>query len=102
MLVEAGHHCTISACRYINVIVHYIIPWEQCKKYEYENLNALCPNCQRRADQEEIDRKALKIYIANLRFAIEKYSQFEINILFELYKVYLVTVYHFLTILVCL
>ena len=84
VLVEAGHRCAIPTCRYIDVDVHHIVPWEQCKKHEYENLIALCPNCHRRADQEEVDRKSLRIYKANLRFAIEKYSQFEMDVLFEL------------------
>jgi len=84
VLVEAGHRCAIPTCRHIDVDVHHIVPWEQCKKHEYENLIALCPNCHRRADQGEIDRKSLRIYKANLRFAIDKYSQFEMDVLFEL------------------
>ena len=84
VLVDAGHRCAIPTCRHIDVDVHHIVPWEQCKKHEYENLIALCPNCHRRADQGEIDRKSLRIYKANLRFAIDKYSQFEMDVLFEL------------------
>lgn len=86
VLVEAGHRCAIPTCRYIEIDVHHIIPWEACKKHEYENLIALCPNCHRRADRGEIDRKSLRIYKANLRFAHDKFSQFEIDILFELYN----------------
>jgi len=86
VLIEAGHRCAIPTCRHIDVDVHHIVPWEQCEKHEYDNLIALCPNCHRRADRGEIDRKALRIYKANLRFAIEKYSQFEMDILFELSK----------------
>lgn len=84
VLVEAGHRCAITTCRHIEVDVHHITPWETCKKHEYDNLIALCPNCHRRADRGEIDRKSLRIYKANLRFAIEKYSQFEMDVLFEL------------------
>ena len=84
VLVEAGHRCAIPTCRHIDVDVHHIVPWEQCKKHEYENLIALYPNCHRRADQGEIERKSLRIYKANLRFAIDKYSQFEMDVLFEL------------------
>ena len=87
VLVEAGHRCAIPTCRHIDVDVHHIVPWEQCKKHEYENLIALCPNCHRRADREEIDRMSLRTYKANLRFAVEKYSQFEMDVLFELYKI---------------
>lgn len=86
VLVEAGHRCAIPTCRHIDVDVHHIVPWEQCKEHKYENLIALCPNCHRRADRGEIDRKSLRIYKANLRFAMEKYSQFEMDVLFELFK----------------
>ena len=86
VLIEVGHRCAIPTCRYIDVDVHHIEPWEQCRKHEYENLIALCPNCHRRATRGDIDRKSLRKYKANLRFAIEKYSQFEIDVLFELSK----------------
>jgi len=74
VLVEAGHRCAIPTCRYIEVEIHHIIPWATCQKHEYENLVALCANCHRRADRGEIDRKALRIYKANLRFAHDKFS----------------------------
>src|SRR5215210_7733937 len=86
VLVEAGHRCAIPTCRHIEVDIHHIIPWEQCQKHEYENLIALCPNCHRRADRGEIDRKALRIYKANLRYAHDKFSQLEIDMLFEVYR----------------
>src|ERR1043165_9906774 len=84
VLVEAGHRCAIPTCRYIDVDVHHIIPWETCHEHKYENLIALCPNCHRRAGSEEIDRKSLRMYKANLRFAHDKFSQFEIDVLFAL------------------
>ena len=86
VLVEAGHRCAIPTCRYIEVDAHHIIPWETCQKHEYENLIALCPNCHRRADKGDIDRKALRMYKANLRFAHDKFSQFEMDLMFELYQ----------------
>ena len=86
VLVEAGHRCAIAQCRYIDTMIHHIIPWEKCKKHEYENLIALCPNCHKRADAGEIDRKALRIYKANLRYTHDKFSQFEVDMLFEAYK----------------
>jgi HNH endonuclease len=85
VLVEAGHRCAIPTCRYIQVDIHHIIPWEKCQAHEYDNLIALCSNCHKRADNAEIDRKALKIYKANLRFAHDKFSQLEIDVLFELH-----------------
>ncbi|MGO9006426.1 MAG: HNH endonuclease [Beijerinckiaceae bacterium] len=84
VLVEAGHRCAIPTCRYIEVDVHHIVAWSQCKEHEYDNLIALCPNCHRRADRGEIDRKALRLYKFNLRFAHDKYSQIEMDVLFEL------------------
>jgi hypothetical protein len=85
VLVEAGHRCAIPTCRYIEVDVHHIIPWAQCQAHEYDNLIALCPNCHRRADRGDIDRKSLRLYKINLRFAHDKFSQLEIDVLFELY-----------------
>lgn len=84
VLVEAGHRCAIPTCRHIEVDVHHIVPWAQCQAHEYDNLIALCPNCHRRADRGDIDRKSLRLYKTNLRFAHDKYSQLEIDVLFEL------------------
>ena len=84
ILVEAGHRCSIPACRSLNVDIHHIIPWGKSKKHEYKNLIALCPNCHRRAEKGEIDRKSLYMYKDNLRYIIEKYSKFEIDVLFTL------------------
>ena len=84
VLVEAGHRCAIPTCRHIEVDIHHIIPWAKSRDHGYDNLIALCPNCHRRADRDEIDAKSLRIYKANLRFAHDKYSQFEIDFLFEL------------------
>ena len=83
VLVEAGHRCAIPTCRHIEVEVHHIIPWAKCKKHEYDNLIALCPNCHNRADQGHIDQKSLRLYKFNLRFAHDKFSQLEIDVLFE-------------------
>jgi hypothetical protein len=47
-------------------------------------LIALCPNCHRRADRGEIDRRALRLYKYNLRFAHDKFSQLEMDVLFQL------------------
>jgi hypothetical protein len=84
VLVEAGHRCAIPTCRHIETEIHHIVPWAQCRVHEYENLIALCPNCHNRADRGEIDRKALRLYKNNLRFAHDKFSQLELDVLFEL------------------
>ena len=86
VLVEAGHRCAITICRHIEVDIHHIVPWEDCQTHEYDNLIALCPNCHRRADRGEIDRKSLRIYKASLRFTHDRFSQFEVDILFEACK----------------
>lgn len=86
VLVEAGHRCAIPTCRHIQIDIHHIIPWAQRQAHEYDNLIALCPNCHRRADVGEIDRKSLRLYKFNLRFAHDKYSQLEMDVLFELYQ----------------
>ena len=85
ILVEAGHRCAIPTCRYIEVDVHHIIPWNKCRSHSYDNLIALCPNCHRRADRNDIDRKSLRLYKHNLQFAHDKFSQLELDVLFDAY-----------------
>jgi hypothetical protein len=84
VLVEAGHRCAIPTCRYIEIDLHHIIPWANCQAHDYDNLIALCPNCHRRADRGEIDRKSLRLYKVNLRFVHDKFSQLEMDVLFQL------------------
>lgn len=86
ILVEAGHRCAIPTCRHIDVDVHHIVPWSDSKSHDYDNLIALCPNCHRRTHKGEIDRKSLRLYKINLRFAHDKYSQLEMDIILELSK----------------
>lgn len=86
VLVEAGHRCAIPTCRYIETELHHIEPWAKCKKHEYENIIAICANCHRRADRGEIDRKSLRLYKFNLRFAHDKFSQLEMDLLFDASK----------------
>jgi len=62
VLVEAGHRCAIPRCGHTDIDVHHIVPWETCRKHEYDNLIALCPICHRRAHKGEIDRKSLREY----------------------------------------
>lgn len=87
VLIEAGHRCAIPTCRYIEVEVHHIEPWSQCQTHDYDNLISLCPNCHRRADRGEIDRKSLRLYKSNLRFTHDKFSQIEVDLLFELARI---------------
>lgn len=75
VLVEAGHRCAIPRCGHADVDIHHITPWEVCKKHEYKNLIALCPNCHRRAHKGEIDRKALHLYKSALVAAFQTASE---------------------------
>lgn len=84
ILVEAGHRCAIPTCRSFDIDVHHIIPFSKTKKHEYKNLIALCPNCHRRSEKGEIDRQSLFRYKDNLRYVIDKYSSFEIDLLMVL------------------
>lgn len=84
ILVEAGHRCAIPTCRATTTEIAHIIPWAEVQNHTYENLIALCPNCHTRFDIGEIDKKSMYMYKDNLRFFIEKYSKFELDILFEL------------------
>lgn len=86
VLVESGHRCAIPTCRHIEVDVHHIVSWEKRKEHKYENLIALCPNCHKRADENKIDRKSLRLYKANLRYTHDKFSQLEVDLLFDAYK----------------
>lgn len=69
ILVEAGHRCAIHTCRHPDVDVHHIEPWSRVRDHRAENLIALCPNCHRRAELGEIDRRALRLYKVRLAAA---------------------------------
>lgn len=69
VLLEAGHRCAIHTCRHVDVDVHHIVPWAQLPEHRFENLIALCPNCHRRAEKGDIDRKSLRLYKARLAAA---------------------------------
>lgn len=49
--------------------------------HEYENLIALCPNCHELAHNGKMDRKSQRLYKANMRFAHDKFSQLEIDVI---------------------
>lgn len=70
VLVEAGHRCAIQTCLHAaDIDVHHIVPWAASKEHVFDNLIALCPNCHRRADAAEIDRKSLRLYKTRLAAA---------------------------------
>lgn len=85
VLVEAGHRCAVPTCRsVVGVDVHHIVPWNKRKEHKYPNLIALCPNCHRMAEKGDIDNKSLYLYKNNLRFLYDKFTTFEVDLLYEL------------------
>ena len=81
MLVEAGHRCAIPTCRQPTVDVAHIKPWTEAKEHSFDNLIALCPTCHRRYDRNEIDRKSMLQYKANLGVLTSRYGDNERRIL---------------------
>jgi len=77
VLVEAGHRCAIPACRHPTTEIAHIRPWAKAQEHSFENLIALCPNCHRRFDRGEIDRRAMEQYKANLGLLNNRYSDEE-------------------------
>jgi len=76
-----------EACGKLAVDIHHI-EGRTGDKDNIKNLIALCPNCHRRAHKtNEIDRKSLYHYKANLRFTHDRFSQLEVDMLFECARV---------------
>lgn len=58
------------------------MPWAKTQDNSFGNLIALCPNCHTRYDQkEEIDRKAIRQYKANLGLLNHRYGDVERRVL---------------------
>ena len=79
--MESGHRCAIPTCKQTPVDLHHIVPWATCQKHEFDNLIALCPNCHRRANDRDIDRKSIKMYKHNLSIVNSRYGDYERRIL---------------------
>jgi hypothetical protein len=73
VLVEAGHRCAIPTCRHRTTEVAHIVPESQGHDDTFENLIALCPDCQKK----EIDRQSIRMYKRNLEVLNSRYSDFE-------------------------
>jgi hypothetical protein len=82
--VEAGHRCAIPVCRQIPIELHHIVPWETVHEHTFQNIVALCPTDHARAEHGDIDRKALRMYKANLGVINSRYSDFERRVLEQL------------------
>lgn len=81
VLMESGFRCAIPACRQDNPEVHHITPISEGGPDSFHNLIALCPNCHARYHRGEIDRKAMRIYKANLAIVNGRYSSLERRVL---------------------
>ncbi|WP_025041164.1 HNH endonuclease [Nitrosospira briensis] len=56
VLVGGDDRCAISTCRAATMEIAHILPWAESQDNSFENLIALCPNCNTRFDQKKIDR----------------------------------------------
>ena len=79
--VEAGHRCAIPTCKSVPIEINHIEDWAKVQEHTFENLIALCPNCHARYTKGEIDRKAMRMYKANLGVVMNRYNDFERRIL---------------------
>jgi HNH endonuclease len=73
VLVEAGHRCAIPTCRHPTTEIAHIVPESEDHDDSFENLIALCPDCQ----TKKIDRHAIRMYKRNLGILNSRYSDFE-------------------------
>ncbi len=73
VLAEAAHRCAIPTCRNPTTEIAHIAPKSQSHDDSFENLIALCPDCQKK----EIDRQSIGMYKRNLGILNSRYSDFE-------------------------
>jgi hypothetical protein len=73
VLVEAAHRCAIPTCRNPTTEIAHIAPDSQSHDDSFDNLIALCPDCQKK----EIDRQSIRMYKRNLGILNSRYSDFE-------------------------
>jgi hypothetical protein len=73
VLVEAAHRCAIPTCRNPTTEIAHIVTESQSHDDSFENLIALCPDCQKK----EIDRQSIGMYKRNLGILNSRYSDFE-------------------------
>ncbi len=81
VLIEAGHRCAIPTCKHPTTEIAHIVPWSKCKEHTFGNLIALCPNCHTRFDNNQIDKKSMLTYKANLALLNSRYSDLEKRII---------------------
>jgi hypothetical protein len=73
VLVEAAHRCAIPTCRNPTTEIAQIVPGSQSHDDSFENLIALCPDCQKK----EIGRQSIRMHKRNLGILNSRYSDFE-------------------------
>jgi HNH endonuclease len=79
--MEAGFRCAIPACKQTPVMMVHIEPYRDVKSHSFDNLIALCPNCHKRYDDGQIDRKSMKLYKAKLSIINNRYGDLEQRVL---------------------
>jgi hypothetical protein len=73
VLVEAAHRCAIPTCRNPTTEIAHMVPESPSRADSFENLIALCPDCQKK----EIDGQSIRMYKRNLGILNSRYSDFE-------------------------
>jgi hypothetical protein len=73
VLAEAAHRCAVPTCRNPTTEIARIVPDSPSRADSFENLIALCPDCQKK----EIDRQSIRMYKRNLGILNSRYSDFE-------------------------
>lgn len=73
VLAEAGHRCAIPTCRNPTTETTHLPPESQSDDDSFENLIALCPDCQKK----DIDPQSIRMHKRNLEILNSRYSDFE-------------------------
>ncbi|WP_407674439.1 HNH endonuclease [Nonomuraea glycinis] len=84
LLVEAGHRCAIPTCRAPAPLeFEHIEEWAKVKRHDFANMIVLCANCHGRkgSGPNQIDRKSLHQYKANLSLVNSRYGELERRVL---------------------
>jgi len=87
VFLEASNKCASPNCNGSDVEAHFIVPWDECQKYELSNLIALCSPCHKRAHSPDgPDRMTLSLYKVKLKSTGDRLSQDQVDDLFSSIK----------------
>jgi tetratricopeptide (TPR) repeat protein len=67
VLKETGYVCAVPGCGAETTEVAHIVAYSECRKLEFDNLIALCPNHHTRYDKGEIHRQSVVEWKAEMR-----------------------------------